>query len=68
MPDLTSTASEKIFLQWVLSKVLNQISKDLEAEKSKVQSMREHGSTTSLGTDHHLLEVFQELLLEQDLR
>ncbi len=68
MIDLTSSVSEKIFLQWVLFVLKKSILSDREV--AKLNSQLELPSTLQEAciTDRPLLEVYQELLSEQELR
>ncbi len=68
MIDLTSNQSERIYLQWVLSKVLNQILSDQGPERLSSQLKLRRMSETNSTTDRHLLDHYQELLSEQELR
>ncbi len=59
---------ERSFLRLALGEILNLTSKDPVLAKSTPQLLRESGLPDSCITDRHLLEVYQELLSEQELR
>ncbi len=59
---------EKTFLQWDLGKTLRLTSKAQVQERLRLQLLQARTCTTSLRIDRLLLEVYQELLSEQELR
>ncbi len=62
------TESAKMYQQWVLGRILNQISRDLEQVRSMQLSLQESSYTINSKTGRHLVEVYQELQSEQELR
>ncbi len=63
-----SCQSEKIFQQWALGKTLRLTSKAHTLEKLRLQLLQARMCTTNSRIDRRLLEVYQELLSEQELR
>ncbi len=68
MEFLTSLQSGKIFPEWALLDLELETSKDQAAARLKQLLSEEGTSTPNCELVQGLLEVYQELLLEQELR
>jgi len=68
MEFLNTTSSGKIYPEWDPLKVTNQILWAREAARLKLEYTLEHNSFDSEQSVRGLLELFQELSSEQELR